>query len=188
MVVRRPAQEQAMGLAGSVSQDAPDRRVCHRRPRRKDLPPAVERIPLALRHALAFTDFWEATRRWCQRVSTSPAARAAARPAMSASTTRPPAKRGSCGRRSFSKSEVMHESCLRLFLHHYNTNMARRTREATTQLRPLNCAPHDYSSYKGNNTLDKQDISGIIESWKRTYCSKDSARSDHLLREPRPLP
>ncbi len=26
---------------------------------------------------------------------------------------------------SFSKSEVMHESCLRLFLHHYNTNMAR---------------------------------------------------------------
>ncbi len=25
---------------------------------------------------------------------------------------------------SFSKSEVMHEDCLRLFLHHYNTRMA----------------------------------------------------------------
>ncbi len=87
-----------------------------------------ERVPPSLRHALAFTDFWEAY----QKVV--PEGQHIACGKGSAQTNHIERFNNMLRQRlgrfvrktlSFSKSDVMHENCLRLFLHHYNTKMAR---------------------------------------------------------------
>jgi len=95
-----------------------------------------ERVPLALRHALAFTDFW--TDFWEAYQKVVPEGQHVACGKGSGQTNhietnhierfnntlRQRLARFVRKTLSFSKSEAMHEDCLRLFLHHYNTQMA----------------------------------------------------------------
>ena len=85
-----------------------------------------ERIPLALRHALTFTDFWEAYQKVVpesQHVACDKGSGQTNHIERFNNTLRQRLARFVRKTLSFSKSEVMHESCLRLFLHHYNTRM-----------------------------------------------------------------
>ena len=86
-----------------------------------------ERVPLALRHALAFTDFWEAYQKVLPEGQHSPGGKGSGQTnhiERFNNTLRQRLARFVRKTLSFSKSEAMHEDCLRLFLHHYNTQMA----------------------------------------------------------------
>ena len=85
-----------------------------------------ERIPAAYRSGLCFTDFWEAY------ASVIPAAQHVAVGKESGLTAHVERWHNTLRQRlarfvrktlSFSKSEVMHEICLRLFLHRYNLSL-----------------------------------------------------------------
>jgi IS1 family transposase len=85
------------------------------------------RIPAAYRSAHCYTDFWEAYR------SVVPAEQHTAAGKESGLTAHVERWNNTLRQRlgrfvrkslSFSKSEAMHELCLRLFLHHYNHSMA----------------------------------------------------------------
>ncbi len=87
-----------------------------------------ERVPLALRHVLAFTDFWDAYQKVVpegQHVACGKGSGQTNHIERFNNTLRQRLSRFVRKTLSFSKSEVMHEDCLRLFLHHYNTEMAR---------------------------------------------------------------
>ncbi len=87
-----------------------------------------ERVPPALRHALAFTDFWEAYQTVVPEGQHSPGGKGSGQTnhiERFNNTLRQRLSRFVRKTLSFSKSEAMHENCLRLFLHHYNTEMAR---------------------------------------------------------------
>jgi len=89
-----------------------------------------ERVPRALRHALAFTDFWEAYQKVVpegQHVACDKGSGQTNHVERFNNTLRQRLARFVRKTLSFSKSDAMHamhESCLRLFLHHYNTSMA----------------------------------------------------------------
>lgn len=86
-----------------------------------------ERVPLALRHALTFTDFWEAYQKVVpdgQHVACGKGSGQTNHIERFNNTLRQRLARFVRKTLSFSKSERMHENCLRLFLHHYNTQMA----------------------------------------------------------------
>jgi len=87
-----------------------------------------ERVPLALRHAVAFTDFWEAYQKVVpegQHVACGKGSDQTNHIERFNNTLRQRLSRFVRKTLSFSKSEQMHENCLRLFLHHHNTQMAR---------------------------------------------------------------
>jgi len=87
-----------------------------------------ERVPLALHHALAFTDFWEAYQKVIPEGQHAPGGKGSGQTnhiERFNNTLRQRLARFVRKTLSFSKSETMHESCLRLFLHHYSANMAR---------------------------------------------------------------
>lgn len=86
-----------------------------------------DRVPPALRHALTFTDFWEAYQKVIpegQHVACGKGSGQTNHVERFNNTLRQRLARFVRKTLSFSKSEDMHESCLRLFLHHYNTRMA----------------------------------------------------------------
>ena len=86
-----------------------------------------ERVPRGLRHALTFTDFWEAYQKVVpggQHVACGKGSGQTNHIERFNNTLRQRLARFVRRTLSFSKSEVMHEDCLRLFLHHYNTRMA----------------------------------------------------------------
>ena len=86
-----------------------------------------ERVPRALRHALTFTDFWEAYQKVVpegQHVACEKGDGQTGHIERFNNTLRQRLARFVRKTLSFSKSDAMHESCLRLFLHHYNTTMA----------------------------------------------------------------
>ena len=85
-----------------------------------------ERVPRGLRHAPAFTDFWEAYQKVVpagQHVAGGKGSGQTNHIERFNNTLRQRLARFVRQTLSFSKSEVMHEDCLRLFLHHYNTQM-----------------------------------------------------------------
>ena len=86
-----------------------------------------ERVPRGLRHALTFTDFWEAYQKVVpegQHVACGKGSGQTNHVERFNNTLRQRLARFVRQTRSFSKSDEMHETCLRLFLHHYNTQMA----------------------------------------------------------------
>ena len=86
-----------------------------------------ERVPLALCHALTFTDFWEAYQKVVPETQHSPGGKGSGQTnhiERFNNTLRQRLGRFVRQTLSFSKSAVMHENCLRLFLHHYNTQIA----------------------------------------------------------------
>jgi insertion element IS1 protein InsB len=86
------------------------------------------RIPLALRGTLAFTDFWEAYEKvvpQSQHVACGKGSGQTNHIERWNNTLRQRLARFVRKTLSFSKSDRMHETCLLLYLHHYNTQMAR---------------------------------------------------------------
>ncbi len=84
-------------------------------------------MPRALRHAPAFTDFWEAYQKVVPEGQHSPGGKGSGQTnhiERFNNTLRQRLARFVRKTLSFSKSEAMHEDCLRLFLHDYNTQMA----------------------------------------------------------------
>ncbi len=90
------------------------------------IPLLWERIPHGLRHALTYTDFWEAYQTVVpegQHVACGKGSGQTNHVERFNNTLRQRLARFVRKTLSFSKSDVMHEGCLRLFLHHYNTRM-----------------------------------------------------------------
>ena len=86
-----------------------------------------ERVPRGLRHALTFTDFWEAYQKVVpegQHVACGKGSGQTNHVERFNNTLRQRLARFVRQTLSFRKSDEMHETCLRLFLHHYNTQMA----------------------------------------------------------------
>jgi IS1 family transposase len=86
-----------------------------------------ERVPLALRRLLTFTDFWEAYQKVVPQDQHIPGGKGSGQTnhiERFNNTLRQRLARFVRQTLSFSKSEPMHENCLRLFLHHYNDTMA----------------------------------------------------------------
>ena len=89
-----------------------------------------ERVPRGLRHALTFTDFWGAYQKVVpegQHVACGKGSGQTNHVERFNNTLRQRLARFVRQTLSFSKSDEMHEmheTCLRLFLHHYNTQMA----------------------------------------------------------------
>ena len=120
-----PAQEQALGLAGPVPPDPPDRRLRHRRARRGRLPPAVlgERVPPEYKAGLLYTDFWAAYAQVLppeQHRATGKGEGQTCHIERFNNVLRQRLGRFVRRTLSFSKSDVMHDNCLRLFLHQHN--------------------------------------------------------------------
>ena len=87
-----------------------------------------ERVPPGLRHALTFTDFWEAYQKVVpegQHVACGKGSGQTNHVERFNNTLRQRLARFVRQTLSFSKSDEMHEDCLRLFLDHYNTSLAR---------------------------------------------------------------
>lgn len=87
-----------------------------------------KRVPLALRRSLAFTDFWQAYQAVIPEGQHRPGGKDTGQTnhvERFNNTLRQRLARFVRKTLSFSKSDEMHENCLRLFLHHYNTEMAR---------------------------------------------------------------
>jgi IS1 family transposase len=87
-----------------------------------------ERIPLALRRALVFTDFWEAYQKVVpvgQHIACGKGSGQTNHIERWNNTLRQRLGRFVRKTLSFSKLDSMHEMCLLLYLHHYNTQMAR---------------------------------------------------------------
>lgn len=87
-----------------------------------------KRVPLALRRSLAFTDFWQAYQAVIPEEQHRPGGKGTGQTnhvERFNNTLRQRLARFVRKTLSFSKSDQMHENCLRLFLHHYNTHMAR---------------------------------------------------------------
>ncbi len=85
-----------------------------------------ERIPPAYRSGLCFTDFWEAYRNVipvAQHIACGKESGLTAHVERWNNTLRQRLARFVRKTLSFSKSEVMHEICLRLFLHRYNLSL-----------------------------------------------------------------
>ena len=85
-------------------------------------------VPQALRRTLVFTDFWEAYQKVVPAEQHQPSGKDEGQTnhiERFNNTLRQRLGRFVRQTLSFSKSEEMHENCLRLFLHHYNKNMAR---------------------------------------------------------------
>jgi len=86
------------------------------------------RVPAALRRALTFTDFWRAYQAVVpqgQHVACDKGSGQTNHSERWNNTLRQRLARFVRMTLSFSKSDEMHETCLLLFLHHYNTLMAR---------------------------------------------------------------
>ena len=82
-----------------------------------------ERVPAAYRHAHCFSDFWEAYRLVIPAEQHTPTGKGSGETAHVErwnNTLRQRLGRFVRKTLSFSKSEAMHEMCLRLFLHSYN--------------------------------------------------------------------
>ncbi len=87
-----------------------------------------QRIPWSYRRLLCFTDFWEAYPKIVpedQHLASGKGEGQTNHIERFNNTLRQRMARFVRQTLSFSKSDEMHENCLRLFLHHYNTNMAR---------------------------------------------------------------
>jgi len=85
------------------------------------------RVPAALRRALTFTDFWEAYSKVVpegQHVACGKGSGQTNHVERWNNTLRQRLARFVRKTLSFSKSDAMHETCLVLFLHHYNTTTA----------------------------------------------------------------
>ncbi len=86
-----------------------------------------ERVPHDLHHALTFTDFWDAYQKVVPEMQHSPSGKGSGQTnhiERFNNTLRQRLGRFVRQTLSFSKSEKMHENCLQLFLHPYNTRMA----------------------------------------------------------------
>ena len=84
-----------------------------------------ERVPLPLRRAVTFTDFWEAYQKVVPEAQHVPVGSGQTNHVERFNNTlRQRLARFVRQTLSFSKADEMHEICLRLFLHHYNTKMA----------------------------------------------------------------
>jgi insertion element IS1 protein InsB len=86
------------------------------------------RVPVALRGAMVFTDFWEAYQKVVpvdQHIACGKGSGQTNHIERWNNTLRQRLGRFVRKTLSFSKSDAMHEKCLLLYLHHYNTQMAR---------------------------------------------------------------
>ena len=87
-----------------------------------------EQVPRPLRRAVTFTDFWDAYQKVVpqeQHVAVGKGSGQTNHIERFNNTLRQRLARFVRQTLSFSKSEEMHKICLLLFLHHYNTRMAR---------------------------------------------------------------
>ena len=87
-----------------------------------------EQVPRPLRRAVTFTDFWDAYQKVVPQAQHVPVGKGSGQTnhiERFNNTLRQRLARFVRQTLSFSKSEEMHKICLFLFLHHYNTKMAR---------------------------------------------------------------
>jgi insertion element IS1 protein InsB len=102
------------------------RRLRHQRPLGGDVPPAVGRIPAGCRAAHCYSDFREAYRKVIPAERHTPLGKESGLTAHVERwnlTLRQRSARFVRKTLSFSKSDRMHEICLRLFIHRYNLSL-----------------------------------------------------------------
>src|SRR5215203_6972449 len=124
MVVRAQKDAKTLDLSGLVSQDAPGGRLFHRRQERRELPRAVGAGAGSLSlGALLHSDFWKAYGEVILEERHEAVGKKSGETAHIErwnNTLRQRLSRFVRMTLSFSKSDRMHELCLRLFLHRYN--------------------------------------------------------------------